>query len=133
MIDPAVKSKVSNIGLKSSAEELLARLQPIALVLYQVKKRQIHYCSSSQYLERVMRQPQKQPASGKTARSLPFQSFKLTAPVTKNMSATEWWESQAVFMGSHGSVIISAVSQLMTAVASSSGVKLVFFILWTTA
>ncbi len=38
MIDPAVRSKVSNIGFKRSAEELLARLQPIANALDQVQR-----------------------------------------------------------------------------------------------
>ena len=57
------------------------------------------------------------------ARSPPFQSFKFTEPVTKTMSATEWWESHAGFIDSD---ILSAVYQLMTAVASSSGVERVF-------
>ncbi|CAB4065504.1 unnamed protein product [Lepeophtheirus salmonis] len=52
------------------------------------------------------------------ARSLPFQSFKFTESVSKTMSATEWWESHADFMGSHSSGILSVVDQLMTAVAS---------------
>ncbi|CAB4056321.1 unnamed protein product [Lepeophtheirus salmonis] len=38
MTDPTVRSKVSNIGLKRSAEELLAGLQLIAKALDQIQK-----------------------------------------------------------------------------------------------
>lgn len=48
----------------------------------------------------------------------PFQSFKYTEPVPKSSSASEWRESHA---GGVGTDILSAVHQLMTAVASSSG------------
>lgn len=37
MIDPCVRDKVFNLGLKRSAEELLVRLQPIAKTLDQVQ------------------------------------------------------------------------------------------------
>ncbi|CAB4054557.1 unnamed protein product [Lepeophtheirus salmonis] len=63
MFDPALRSKVSSTGLKRSDEELLARLQPIAKALEQG---QMHYCSSNQYLERVIILPQKQPSKYNT-------------------------------------------------------------------
>ncbi|CAB4059569.1 unnamed protein product [Lepeophtheirus salmonis] len=95
VIDPAVRSKVSNIGLKHSAEELFPRFQPIVKALHQGKELNKEEMNMTiEYANEIY--PMK--FQGK---SPPFQAFMFTEPVTKTMSDTEWWEPQASFMGSH--------------------------------
>ena len=58
------------------------------------------------------------------AKSPPFHAFKFSDFVTKSMSAVEWWRSHSNVLDSD---VISAAQQLLSAVASSSGVERVFF------
>ena len=57
------------------------------------------------------------------AKSPPFHAFKFSDSVIKTMSATEWWKAHSSILSSD---VISAVQQLLSAVASSSGVERVF-------
>ncbi len=57
------------------------------------------------------------------AKSSPFHAFKFSDSVTKCMSAVEWWRSHSNVLDSD---VISAAQQLLSAVASSSGVERVF-------
>ena len=57
------------------------------------------------------------------AKSSPFHAYKFSDSVTKCMSAVEWWKSHSCVLASD---VISAVQQLLSAVASSSGVERVF-------
>ena len=57
------------------------------------------------------------------AKSPPFLVFKFTESVTKTLTAIEWWDSHTAVLDSD---ILLSVRQLLTAVASSSGVERVF-------
>ena len=57
------------------------------------------------------------------AKSLPFQTFKFAESVTKTLTAIEWWDSHSAMLESD---VLLTVRQLLTAIASSSGVERVF-------
>ncbi|XP_076038547.1 uncharacterized protein LOC143023811 [Oratosquilla oratoria] len=176
-IDVRVREKVSNLTLKRSAEDLLARLEPIAVALDKaqsdkctiaeavnmwkelittlsngrdaltaVRKRydqvitQAHLLANlihpslqgkllSEEVNNAMdyaneRFPSLVPVIMKfQAKSPPFHAFKFSDFVTKSMSAVEWWRSHSNVLDSD---VISAAQQLLSAVASSSGVEQVF-------
>lgn len=177
-IDTEVRNKVSNLGLKHSAEELLDRLQPIAKALDEVQsdkctiaqavdvwKKLLGHFTNNKQAEKLVKKRYEQfitkahllanmlhPAlQGKMlsaeevnitmeyanekyatlvpvimkfqAKSPPFQAFKFTESVTKTLTAIEWWDSHTAMLDSD---ILLSVRQLLTAVASSSGVERVF-------
>lgn len=177
-IDTEVRNKVSNLGLKRSAEELLDRLQPIAKALDEVQsdkctiaqavdvwKKLLGHFTNNKQAEKLVKKRYEQfitkahmlanmlhPAlQGKMlsseemnitmeyanekyatlvpvimkfqAKSPPFQAFKFTESVTKTLTAIEWWDSHTAMLDSD---ILLSVRQLLTAVASSSGVERVF-------
>ena len=176
-IDVRVREKVSNLTLKWSAEDLLARLEPIAVALDKaqsdkctiaeavniwkelittlcndrdaltdVRKRydqvitQAHLLANlihpslqgkllSEEVNNAMdyaneRFPSLVPVIMKfQAKSPPFHAFKFSDSVTMSMSAVEWWRSHSNVLDSD---VISAAQQLLSAVASSSGVERVF-------
>ena len=57
------------------------------------------------------------------AKSPPFQTFKFAESVTKTLTAIEWWDSHSAMLESD---VLLTVRQLLTAIASSSGVERVF-------
>ena len=177
-IDIKVRDKVSNLSLKRSAEDLLARLEPIAVALDKVqsdkctiaeavdiwkglftslsndkdsmnavKKRYNQVITKAHLLANLIHPslqgkalteeevntameyasekfPSLVPIIMKfQAKSPPFHAFKFSDSVIKTMSATEWWKAHSSILSSD---VISAVQQLLSAVASSSGIERVF-------
>ncbi len=175
-IDVRVTEKVSNFTLKKSAEDLLARLEPVAVALDKAqsdkctiaeavnilkelitalsngrdaviaaKKRYDQVITRAHLLANLIH-PSFQgkllsaglnnamdyaimfPSLVKVimkfqAKSSPFHAFKFSDFVTKCMSDVEWWRSHSNVLDSD---VISAAQQLLSAVASSSGVERVF-------
>ena len=177
-IDVKVREKVANLSQKRSAEDLLGRLEPIAVALDKVqsdkytiaeavdiwkglltafsndkdaknavKKRYNQVITQAHLLANLIHPSLQGKALSEEvvntaleyanetfpslvpiimkyqAKSPPFHTFKFSDSVTKSMSAAEWWKSHSSVLSSDE---LSAVQQLLSAVASSSDVERVF-------